>query len=98
MRKSLARVAIGLAAVASISAPAEAQRSWHRSGRAAAHQIDRHSTPERAKDACAGDETVWVNSTGYYYRKGQYGYGQGMDGSYVCLAGAKRMNLRAHNF
>ncbi len=95
MRKSLKMAAIGLAAMAIVSTPAEAQRGYLQSGRAAAREVPQYPTVERAEAACGRDEVVWVNPKGDYYRKGSLGFGgSAWWGAYTCLADAKRMNLR----
>jgi len=40
----------------------------------------------QAQRHCPHDRVVWLDfSKGIYYRKGQRRYGQGFDGSFVCL-------------
>ncbi len=88
-------IGLSVLAIVAASTPVAAQRGYLESGRTAAHQIDRYPTLERAEAACGRDEVVWVNSKGDYYRKGSFGFGGGAWwGAYVCLADAKRMNLR----
>ena len=44
---------------------------------------------EQAQRHCPGDKVVWLDfRKGVYYRKGQKLYGQGFDGSFVCLSEA----------
>ena len=45
---------------------------------------------EQAQRHCPGDKVVWLDfRKGVYYRKGQKLYGQGFEGSFVCLAEAR---------
>ncbi|OAF12181.1 MULTISPECIES: hypothetical protein [Bradyrhizobium] len=40
----------------------------------------------QAQRHCPGDKVVWLDfRKGVYYAKGQKRYGQGFDGSFVCL-------------
>ena len=44
----------------------------------------------QAQRHCPGDKVVWLDfRKGVYYRKGQKLYGQGFDGSFVCLSEAR---------
>lgn len=44
----------------------------------------------QAQRHCPGDKVVWLDfRKGVYYRKGQKLYGQGFDGSFVCLTEAR---------
>ncbi|QPF88490.1 hypothetical protein IC761_18240 [Bradyrhizobium commune] len=44
----------------------------------------------QAQRYCPGDKVVWLDfRKGVYYRKGQRRYGQGFDGSFVCLNEAR---------
>jgi len=44
----------------------------------------------QAQHHCPGDKVVWLDfRKGVYYRKGQKLYGQGFDGSFVCLSEAR---------
>ena len=44
----------------------------------------------QAQRHCPGDKVVWLDfRKGVYYRKGQRLYGQGFDGSFVCLSEAR---------
>lgn len=44
----------------------------------------------QAQRYCPGDKVVWLDfRKGVYYRKGQKHYGQGFDGSFVCLTEAR---------
>lgn len=44
----------------------------------------------QAQRHCPHDQVVWLDFTkGVYYRKGQNRYGQGFDGSFVCLSEAR---------
>jgi len=44
----------------------------------------------QAQRYCPGDKVVWLDfRKGIYYAKGQKRYGQGFDGSYVCLNEAR---------
>ena len=44
----------------------------------------------QAQRHCPGDKVVWLDfRKGVYYRKGQRLYGQGFDGSFVCLTEAR---------
>lgn len=44
----------------------------------------------QAQRHCPHDRVVWLDfRKGVYYRKGQKRYGQGFDGSFVCLSEAR---------
>ena len=44
---------------------------------------------------CPGDQVVWLDfRKGVYYRRGQKLYGQGFDGSFVCLTEARDSRYR----
>ena len=44
----------------------------------------------QAQRHCPGDKVVWLDfKKGVYYRSGQKLYGQGFDGSFVCLTEAR---------
>jgi hypothetical protein len=44
----------------------------------------------QAQRHCPGDKVVWLDfRKGVYYRKGQKLYGQGFNGSFVCLTEAR---------
>lgn len=44
----------------------------------------------QAQRHCPPDHVVWLDfRKGVYYRKGQKRYGQGFDGSFVCLSEAR---------
>lgn len=44
----------------------------------------------QARRYCPGDKVVWLDfRRGVYYAKGQKRYGQGFDGSFVCLNEAR---------
>jgi len=44
----------------------------------------------QAQRYCPGDKVVWLDfRKGIYYAKGQKRYGEGFDGSYVCLKEAR---------
>lgn len=44
----------------------------------------------QAQRHCPGEKVVWLDfRKGVYYRKGQKLYGQGFDGSFVCLTEAR---------
>ena len=44
----------------------------------------------QAQRHCPGDKVVWLDfRKSVYYRKGQKLYGQGFDGSFVCLSEAR---------
>jgi hypothetical protein len=44
----------------------------------------------QAQRHCRGDKVVWLDfRKGVYYAKGQKRYGQGFDGSFVCLNEAR---------
>ncbi|WP_456619026.1 MULTISPECIES: hypothetical protein [unclassified Bradyrhizobium] len=44
----------------------------------------------QAQRHCPGDKVVWLDfRKGVYYAKGQKRYGQGFDGSFVCLNEAR---------
>ena len=44
----------------------------------------------QAQRHCPGDKVVWLDfKKGVYYRSGQKLYGQGFDGSFVCLNEAR---------
>ena len=44
----------------------------------------------QAQRHCPGDKVVWLDfKKGVYYRKGQKLYGQGFDGSFVCVTEAR---------
>jgi hypothetical protein len=44
----------------------------------------------QAQRHCPGDKVVWLDfRKGVYYRKGQKFYGQGFNGSFVCLTEAR---------
>ncbi|WP_426407039.1 hypothetical protein [Bradyrhizobium ganzhouense] len=44
----------------------------------------------QAQRHCPADKVVWLDfRKGVYYRKGQKLYGQGVDGSFVCLTEAR---------
>ena len=44
----------------------------------------------QAQRHCPGDKVVWLDfRKGVYYRKGQKLYGQGFDGSFVCVTEAR---------
>jgi hypothetical protein len=44
----------------------------------------------QAQRHCPGDKVVWLDfRKGLYYAKGQKRYGQGFDGSFVCLNEAR---------
>ena len=44
----------------------------------------------QAQRHCPGDKVVWLDfRKGVYYRRGQKLYGQGFDGSFVCLGEAR---------
>lgn len=44
----------------------------------------------QAQRHCPGDRVVWLDfRKGVYYARGQKRYGQGFDGSYVCLGEAR---------
>ena len=50
---------------------------------------------DQAQRYCPGDRVVWLDfKKGVYYRKGQKLFGQGFDGSYVCLNEAKSSGFR----
>ena len=50
---------------------------------------------DQAQRACPTDKVVWLDfRKGVYYAKGQKRYGQGFDGSYVCLNEAKSSGYR----
>ena len=60
----------------------------------AAHVSATPLTPFRyeaqAQRHCPGDKVVWLDfRKGVYYRKGQKLYGQGFDGSFVCVTEAR---------
>ncbi|WFU85318.1 hypothetical protein QA645_22045 [Bradyrhizobium sp. CIAT3101] len=45
---------------------------------------------DQAQRHCPDDKVVWLDfRKGVYYRKGQKLYGQGFDGSFVCLTEAR---------
>ena len=49
----------------------------------------------QAQRHCPGDQVVWLDfRKGVYYRKGQKLYGQGFDGSFVCLTEARNSLYR----
>lgn len=49
----------------------------------------------QAQRHCPGDRVVWLDfRKGVYYAKGQKRYGQGFDGSFVCLGEARDSRYR----
>ena len=49
----------------------------------------------QAQRHCPHDRVVWLDfRKGVYYAKGQKRYGQGFDGSFVCLSEAKESGYR----
>lgn len=51
----------------------------------------------QAQRHCPHDRVVWLDfRKGVYYRKGQKRYGQGFDGSFVCLSEARAASIAAH--
>jgi hypothetical protein len=49
----------------------------------------------QAQRHCPNDRVVWLDfRKGVYYRKGQKLYGQGFDGSFVCLGEARDSRYR----
>ncbi|MBB4378052.1 hypothetical protein GGD66_000814 [Bradyrhizobium sp. CIR48] len=49
----------------------------------------------QAQRHCPHDKVVWLDfRKGIYYRKGQKRYGQGFDGSFVCLNEARDSRYR----
>ncbi|MBR0689923.1 hypothetical protein JQ594_28710 [Bradyrhizobium manausense] len=53
----------------------------------------------QAQRHCPGDKVVWLDfRKGVYYRKGQKLYGQGFDGSFVCLTEARDSLYRSSPF
>jgi hypothetical protein len=49
----------------------------------------------QAQRYCPGDKVVWLDfRKGIYYGKGQKRYGQGFDGSFVCLNEARSSRYR----
>ncbi|MBB4257419.1 MULTISPECIES: hypothetical protein [unclassified Bradyrhizobium] len=49
----------------------------------------------QAQRHCPHDKVVWLDlRKGIYYRKGQKRYGQGVDGSFVCLNEARDSRYR----
>ena len=53
----------------------------------------------QAQRHCPGDKVVWLDfRKGVYYRKGQKLYGQGFDGSFVCLSEARDSLYRGSPF
>jgi hypothetical protein len=50
---------------------------------------------DQAQRSCPTDKVVWLDfRKGIYYAKGQKRYGQGFDGSFVCLNDAKSSRYR----
>lgn len=50
---------------------------------------------DQAQRSCPTDKVVWLDfRKGVYYAKGQKRYGQGFDGSFVCLNDAKSSRYR----
>ena len=50
---------------------------------------------DQAQRSCPTDKVVWLDfRKGVYYAKGQKRYGQGFDGSFVCLNEAKSSRYR----
>jgi hypothetical protein len=50
---------------------------------------------DQAQRSCPSDKVVWLDfRKGVYYAKGQKRYGQGFDGSFVCLNDAKSSGYR----
>src|SRR5262245_44004267 len=49
----------------------------------------------QAQRHCPGDKVVWLDfRKGVYYVKGQKRYGQGFDGSFVCLSEVRSSSYR----
>jgi hypothetical protein len=49
----------------------------------------------QAQRHCPSDQVVWLDfRKGVYYRRGQKRYGQGFDGSFVCLNEARDSRYR----
>ncbi|OAF05882.1 hypothetical protein AYJ54_02640 [Bradyrhizobium centrolobii] len=49
----------------------------------------------QAQRHCPGDKVVWLDfRKGIYYAKGQKRYGQGFDGSFVCLSEVRGSSYR----
>jgi hypothetical protein len=68
-------------------------RRRHRRGDGrAAHGV---SLRAQAQRHCPSDQVVWLDfRKGVYYRRGQKRYGQGFDGSFVCLNEARDSRYR----
>lgn len=50
---------------------------------------------DQAQRSCPTDKVVWLDfRKGVYYAKGQKRYGQGFDGSFVCLNDARSSGYR----